>query len=172
KIPFPGNEKISSLIPANHRQALCGYQESLVSNSSRLSEVLQDSLQSTHRTFLTLRSLHSRKRRRTSIASKRISMILRLQGYSAADIGPALSKFRAASQTLDVIKRQRTLIEEDLEMKVGRRRTTAIQIMDLLREHTWVRLSHSLGKAEVSHIFGLQDGVLSDPRNGKNTLFG
>ncbi|KOS45316.1 hypothetical protein ACN38_g3697 [Penicillium nordicum] len=52
KIPLPVPKRISSLMPANRLQALRGHQERSASNSSRLSQVSQDSLESATSDFL------------------------------------------------------------------------------------------------------------------------
>lgn len=236
KIPFPIPERISSLMPANRRQALCGHQERSVSNSSRLSQVSQNSLQSTTSDFLDAKIAALEDEKEYISCIKEGLEEISSSGLLSSDafqteIDPVLRRFRATSQTLDVIKRQRTLIEEDLEVEVKRRRITGPlddglvqrayvdtiipRVMGAaakIRKHAFdqktfkkkvnryyglttecvgetsfchvlgfflpansVKAAHlvpkSLSQAEVSHIFGVQDGVLSDPRNCKNTLF-
>lgn len=230
KIPFPIPERISSLMPANRRQALCDHQERSVSNSSRLSEVSQNSLQSTTSDFLDAKIAALEDEKEYISCIKEGLEEISSSGLLSSDafqteIDPVLRRFRAMSQTLDVIKRQRTLIEEDLEVEVKRRRITgplddglvqrayvdtiiprvmgaAAKIQKnvfnqkkfkkkvnryygLTTEYTGVtsychvlgffipthsaKAAHlvpkSLSQAEVSHIFGVLDGVLDDPRN-------
>jgi hypothetical protein len=235
KIPFPVPDRISSLMQANRRQALRDHQERSVSNSSRLSQISQDSLQSTTSDFLDAKiaALEDEMEYISCIKEglDEISSpgLLNRDAYQT-EIGPLLRRFRATSQTLDVVKRQRTLIEEDLEVEVKRRRiagplddglverayvdtiiprvmgaaakirkspfdqkkfkkdvnqyyglmtesgkeTSFCHVLGFFLPASTVKAAHvvpkSLSQAEVSHIFGVQDGVLSDPRNGKNTL--
>ncbi|KAJ5920094.1 hypothetical protein N7516_010952 [Penicillium verrucosum] len=230
RIPFPIPERISSLMPATRRQALRGHQERSVSNSSKLSQVSQDSLQSTTSDFLDAKIAALEDEKEYISCIKQGLDEISSSGLLSSDafqteIGPVLRRFRATSQTLDVVKRQRTLIEEDLEVEVKRRRITGPSDDGLverayvdtiiprvmgaaakIRKHAFdqkkfkkevnryyglttecvgetsfchvlgfflpapsVKAAHlvpkSLSQAEVSHIFGVQDGVLSDPRN-------
>ena len=223
-------------MPASRRQALRGHQERSVSNSSKLSQVSQDSLQSTTSDFLDAKIAALEDEKEYISCIKEGLDEISSSGLLSSDafqteIGPVLRRFRATWQTLDVIKRQRTLIEEELEVEVKRRRITGPldnglferayvdtiipRVMDAaakIRKHAFdqrkfkkevnryyglttecvgeTSFCHVLGfflpapsvkaarlvpktlsQAEVSHIFGVQDGVLSDPRNGKNTLF-
>ena len=236
RVPFPVPERISSLMPENRRQALRGHQERSVSNSSKLSRISQDSLQSTTSDFLDAKiaALEDEKEYISCIKQglDEVSSSGLLSSHTfQTEIGPILTRFRAISQTLDVLKRQRTLIEEDLEVEVKRRRVTGPsdnglverayvntiipRVMDTAartQKHPFnqknfkkkvkeyynvptdfaektsychvlgfylpgpsVKAAHlvpkSLSQEEVSHILGVQDGVLSDPSNGKNTLF-
>ncbi|OQE46355.1 hypothetical protein PENCOP_c001G04316 [Penicillium coprophilum] len=105
-------------MPENRHQASCGYQEISVSNLSRLSEVSQDSLQSTASDFLDAKIAAPKDEKEYISCNKEgldevYSSGLFNSDSFQAEIGPFLRRFRAASQTLDVIKRQRTLIQED-----------------------------------------------------------
>ncbi|KUM56717.1 hypothetical protein ACN42_g10485 [Penicillium freii] len=217
-------------MPATRRQALRGHQERSVSNSSKLSQVSQDSLQSTTSGFLDAKIATLEDEKEYISCIKQGLDEISSSGLLSSDafqteIGPVLRRFRETSQTLDVLKRQRTLIEEDLEVEVKRRRITGPSDDGLverayvdtiiprvmgaaakIRKHAFdqkkfkkevnryyglttecvgetsfchvlgfflpapsVKAAHlvpkSLSQAEVSHIFGVQDGVLSDPRN-------
>ncbi|KAJ5826722.1 hypothetical protein N7447_003485 [Penicillium robsamsonii] len=230
KTPFPIPERVSSLMPLSRRQALRGHQERSVSNSSRLSQISQDSLQSATSDFLDAKiAALEDEQEYTSCIREGLDEILS-SGLLSSDafqteIDPILKRFRAASQTLNVIKRQRTLIEEDLEVEVKRRRITEplddglvqraymdtiiprvmgtaaktrkqpfdqkkfrkevnryyglttecvgdmsfCHVLGFFIHASTVKAAHlvlkSLSQPEVSHIFGVQDGVFSDPRN-------
>ncbi|CAI7615909.1 unnamed protein product [Penicillium crustosum] len=217
-------------MPENRRQALRGHQERSVSNSSKLSRISQDSLQSTTSDFFDAKiaALEDEKEYISCIKQglDEVSSSGLLSSHTfQTEIGPILTRFRAISQTLDVLKRQRTLIEEDLEVEVKRRRVTGPsdnglverayvdtiipRVMDTAartQKHPFnqknfkkkvkeyynvptdfaektsychvlgfylpgpsVKAAHlvpkSLSQEEVSHILGVQDGVLSDPSN-------
>ncbi|KAJ5567513.1 hypothetical protein N7535_006819 [Penicillium sp. DV-2018c] len=223
-------------MPANRRQALRGHQERSASHSSKLSQISQDSLQSTTSDFLDAKIAALEDEKEYTSCLKQGLDEISSAGLLGSDefqteIGPVLRRFRATSQTIDILKRQRRSIEEDLEVEVKRRRTTGPSDGGLVerayvdtiiprvmgaaakvRKHAYdqktfkkevnryyglttecargtsfchvlgfflpapsVKAAHlvpkSLSHAEVSHIFGVQDGVPSDPRNGKNALF-
>lgn len=222
-------------MPENRRQALRSHHERSVSNSSKLSRVSQDSLQSATSDFLDAKIAALEDEKEYIGCIKQGLDEISSSGLLSSDtfqteIGPILTRFRATSQTLDVLKRQRTLIEEDLEVEVKRRRVTEPPDHGLVErayvdtiiprvmgaaakteKHPFdqqkfkkkvngyynvptdsvertsychvlgfylpapsVKAAHlvpkSLSQEEVCHIFGVQDGVLTDPSNGKNTL--
>lgn len=93
------------------------------------SQVSQDSLQSNTSDFLDAKiaALEDEKEYISCIKQgldETSSSGLLTSDAFQTEIGPVLRRFRATSQTLDVLKRQRTLIEEDLEVEVKRRRIT------------------------------------------------
>lgn len=236
RVPFLVPEGISSLMPENRRQALGGHQERSISNLSKLSRISQDSLQSATSDFLDAKIAAFEDEKEYIGCIKQGLDEISSSGLLSSDtfqteIGPILTRFRATSQTLDVLKRQRTLIEEDLEVEVKRRRVTEPSDHGLV-ERAYVdtiiprvmgaaaktekhpfdqkkfkkkvnryynvptdsveRTSYchvlgfylpassvkaaplvpkSLSQEEVCHIFGVQDGVLTDPSNGKKYPF-
>ncbi|KAJ5793509.1 hypothetical protein N7457_000108 [Penicillium paradoxum] len=230
RIPFPVPERISSLMPAKRRQDLRGHQERSISNSSKLSQVSQESLQSTTSNFLDVKIAALEDETEYIRCIKQgfdeiLSAELLSSDAFQREIDPVLRRFRTTTQTLDVLKRQPTLIEEDLEVEVKRRRiagplddglverayvdtiiprvmgaaakiqknafdqktfkkevnryyalptenvgeTSFCHVLGFFLPAPSVKAAHlvpnSLSQAEVSHIFGVQDGVLSDPRN-------
>ncbi|KAJ5939216.1 hypothetical protein N7466_002350, partial [Penicillium verhagenii] len=229
RILFPIPERTSSLMSATRREALRSHQERSVSNSSRLSQVSQESCQSTTSDFLHMKiaALQDEKEYIDCIKQgleEGSSLGMIDKSVFQKEIEPVVKRFRMTSKTLDVLKRQRRLIEADLEMEVKRQRITGPPDDGILQRayrdtiiprvmgaaaktrkrpfdqrafkkqvneyyglkeacmgtESWchvlgffvnnVKAAHivpkSLSQEELYHIFGVEDGVLSDPRNG------
>lgn len=233
KVPFIVPKEISSLMPAARQSDLSARDNRFVSMSSNLSNI-SHTCESAASEFLNAKiaSLEDEKSYMSSIRDGlvEITMTGHLENSSFQNaIRPVLRRFRTASQALTVMKRQKRLIQEDLEAEVEVKRSRAVEPLDNglleraymdaivprvmgaaaktrksplnqskfkkevggyygLDKHcqaneSWchvlgfpvpsgsVKAAHlvpkSLSHAEVSHIFGVEDGVLTDPRNGK-----
>jgi hypothetical protein len=135
RIPFPVPERFTSLMQPSRRQALLSYQERSVSNSSRLSQISQELLRSRTSDFLDAKisALEDEQEYiscfRDGLDEISSSGLLSSSAFQK-EIRPILTKFRATSQTLDVLKRQRTLIEEDLQEEVDSKRKRTIGPLD------------------------------------------
>ncbi|CAG8378561.1 unnamed protein product [Penicillium salamii] len=128
KTPFSIPEHASSLMDTNRQQTLSQIRGRSVSNSSRLSQISQDSQQSTASDFLDAKI--------AALSDEQEYMLCVQEGLGEAlhsnkiapemyekEIGTVLKSFRRSSQTFQVMKRQRTLLSEDLEDAVEEKRT-------------------------------------------------
>jgi hypothetical protein len=124
KPPFPIPERISSLMPLARQEALTAYQRRSVSTASKLSQISQTSVESTASDFLATKvaqledESHYIAEIKAGLDEANASMALENTEYRH-QIEPLMNRFRSTTSTLRVIKRQRNMLEEDLNDTVA-----------------------------------------------------
>ncbi|KAJ5826325.1 hypothetical protein N7474_003463 [Penicillium riverlandense] len=125
--PFPIPERISSLMPLSRRQALRHHQERSVSVASKISQICQTSVDSTTTDFLEAKiaALEDEKAYlcciREGLDDAKLAGLFTNASFQG-QIGPCLTRFRSTASVLHILKRQRKMLEEDLEEEVALKR--------------------------------------------------
>lgn len=124
KPPFPIPERISSLMPLARQEALTTHQRRSVSTASKLSQISQTSVESTASDFLATKvaqledESHYIAEIKAGLDEANASMALENTEYRR-QIEPLMNRLRSTTSTLRVIKRQRNMLEEDLNDTVA-----------------------------------------------------